>query len=244
MRRMRDGELPIGWRRSATIAAVASHPAFASTPVVAAAPAPSTAIAAGQLEALIGPLTESSTLKTGGGGGAFGGLRLAAQRLLFRVLRPLWFQQQQFHTQVIAALRLTAGALRAEEHARDVADARLRELTRRVLSARREVAEAGARRGSQRRVGTARAGDRGRADAPRGACALTGPRGGERTRARQVTRQIMPRPGVTRLAVRSRGARPAVPRVAADAPAASRRPERSLPSRGRATRRARACSGS
>ena len=62
-----------------------------------------------QLEAVLAPLAETSTLRLSAEGRSLRGLRLTAQRALFRVLRPLWFQQHQFHAQIVAALRLTAG---------------------------------------------------------------------------------------------------------------------------------------
>jgi glycosyltransferase involved in cell wall biosynthesis/SAM-dependent methyltransferase len=109
----------------------------------AAAPPPQAApIGVEQLESLLGPLSELSTLRLSAEG-RLSGLRLLAQRALFRVLRPLWFQQHQFHTQLVAALRLTAGAIRSEQRARETVDTRLRELTRRVLSGRREVSRLG-----------------------------------------------------------------------------------------------------
>jgi SAM-dependent methyltransferase len=51
----------------------------------------------------------------------------------------MWFQQHQFHAQLVTALRLAAAAIRTEQRARETVDTRLRELTRRVLSSRREV---------------------------------------------------------------------------------------------------------
>jgi len=92
-----------------------------------------------QLEALLPPLSEMASLRLSAGGRSLGGLRLLAQRVLFRVLRPLWFQQHQFHAQLVEALRLTAGAIRAEQRAREIVDARVRELTRKLLATRREA---------------------------------------------------------------------------------------------------------
>ena len=103
-----------------------------------AAPPPP-AMGVEHLEALLGPLSELATLRLSADGRPLRGLRLVAQRALFRVLRPLWFQQHKFQAQVVSALRLTSAAIRAEQHAREAVDARLRELTRRVLSNRREV---------------------------------------------------------------------------------------------------------
>ncbi|HEY7500982.1 MAG TPA: methyltransferase domain-containing protein [Vicinamibacterales bacterium] len=96
-----------------------------------------------QLEALLGPLTETSTLRLSAEGRRLSGLRLLAQRALFRVLRPLWFQQHRFHAHVVAAVGVTAGALRTEQHAREVADVKLRALTARLLATRREAIRIG-----------------------------------------------------------------------------------------------------
>jgi hypothetical protein len=84
-------------------------------------------------------LAATSTLRVSAEGRSLGGLRLFAQRALFRVLRPLWFQQHQFHAQLVAALRLTAGAIRTEQRARDAVDARVRDLTGKLLAARNET---------------------------------------------------------------------------------------------------------
>jgi glycosyltransferase involved in cell wall biosynthesis/SAM-dependent methyltransferase len=92
-----------------------------------------------QLEALLPPLGELATLRLSGGGRSLAGLRVLAQRALFRVLRPLWFQQHQFHAHLVAALGLTAGALRSEQRARETVDKRVRELTRKLLATRREA---------------------------------------------------------------------------------------------------------
>jgi glycosyltransferase involved in cell wall biosynthesis/SAM-dependent methyltransferase len=92
-----------------------------------------------QLEALLGPLTETSTLRLSADGRSLPGLRLFAQRALFRVLRPLWFQQHQFHGQVVAAIGLTAGALRTEQRAREAVDAKMHALTSKLLATRREA---------------------------------------------------------------------------------------------------------
>jgi glycosyltransferase involved in cell wall biosynthesis/SAM-dependent methyltransferase len=110
--------------------------ATATTGPLVGPPAP---VGIEQLETVLGPLAETSTLRLSAEGRSLGALRLAAQRALFRVLRPLWFQQHQFHAQVVAALRLTAGALRTEQQARETVDRRVRELTRKLQSTRREL---------------------------------------------------------------------------------------------------------
>jgi glycosyltransferase involved in cell wall biosynthesis/SAM-dependent methyltransferase len=101
------------------------------------------AVGAAQLEALLPALTETATLRLSAEGRSLSGVRIMAQRAFFRVLRPLWFQQHQFHTHLVNALRLTAGALRSEQRAREVTDARLQELTRKLLSSRREASRLG-----------------------------------------------------------------------------------------------------
>ena len=102
-------------------------------------PPPPPAMGVEHLEALLGPLNDLATLRLSADGRPLRGLRLLAQRTLFRILRPLWFQQHQFFAQVVGAFRLTSAAIRAEQLAREAVDTRLRELTRRVLSSRREV---------------------------------------------------------------------------------------------------------
>ncbi len=108
----------------------------ATTGPVSGAPA---AVSVEQLEAMLVPLAETSALRVTAEGRSFGSLRMFAQRVLFRALRPLWFQQHQFHVQVVAALRLTIGAIRTEQHARETVDTRVRELTRKLLTARQET---------------------------------------------------------------------------------------------------------
>jgi len=92
-----------------------------------------------QIEALLPSLAATATLRLGAEGRSFSGMRLAAQRALFRVLRPLWFQQHQFHAQLVSAVRLTAGAIRSEQRARESVETKVRELTRKLLATRRET---------------------------------------------------------------------------------------------------------
>ena len=84
------------------------------------------------LESLAAPRTSS-------GRGALGGLRLSAQRLLFRVLRPYWFQQYQFAKFVIAGFGRVATSMRYEQQQREALDTRVRELTRELVSCKREI---------------------------------------------------------------------------------------------------------
>jgi glycosyltransferase involved in cell wall biosynthesis/2-polyprenyl-3-methyl-5-hydroxy-6-metoxy-1,4-benzoquinol methylase len=92
-----------------------------------------------QLEAVLAPLSVTSTLRLGADGRSLSGLRLMAQRALFRVLRPLWFQQHQFHSQVVAAIGLAAGALRTERREREAVDTKVRALTAKLVDARRDA---------------------------------------------------------------------------------------------------------
>jgi hypothetical protein len=91
------------------------------------------------LDALLKHLDEMNVIRTGGEEGAFSGLRLWLQRILFRVLRPYAFQQQHLNTQVIAGLRQAAAAMRREEQLRESAEARMRDLTRELLDVKREL---------------------------------------------------------------------------------------------------------
>jgi glycosyltransferase involved in cell wall biosynthesis/2-polyprenyl-3-methyl-5-hydroxy-6-metoxy-1,4-benzoquinol methylase len=108
----------------------------ATTGAAIGAPAP---VGVEQLAAILAPLAETSTLRLSADGRSFKGLRLATQRAFFRVLRPLWFQQHQFHAQLVAALRLTAASLRTERNARETVDRRVRELTRKLMATRGET---------------------------------------------------------------------------------------------------------
>jgi len=78
---------------------------------------------------------------------ASGGLRSAAQRLLFRILRPYWFQQYQLHKYMIEAFGRVASAATEEAQQREALDRRVRELSRQVAASAREIRrlEAGVR---------------------------------------------------------------------------------------------------
>ena len=118
---------------------VVGLPRPSETATTGALPGLAPPVSVDELESMLAPLAETSTLRLSAEGRSLKGLRLFTQRALFRVLRPLWFQQHQFHAQLVAALRLTAGAIRTEQQARETVDARVRELTRKLLSARRET---------------------------------------------------------------------------------------------------------
>lgn len=102
-------------------------------------PGPAPAAAAAQLEACLPHLDQLATPQLSVEGRTLPGPRRAAQRMLFRLLRPYWFQQRQFHTQLIAALGHVARAIRRDEEGRDVLDGRLRSLTREVVAAKQQL---------------------------------------------------------------------------------------------------------
>jgi glycosyltransferase involved in cell wall biosynthesis len=91
------------------------------------------------LEQLLPQLDELANLRVNAAGSSFLGIRQAAQRLLFRLLRPYAFQQRQLQQQLIAALRHAATAIRQEQRTRETLDARVRELTRELLASKREL---------------------------------------------------------------------------------------------------------
>ena len=73
-------------------------------------------------------------------GRRFPGLRLIAQRMLFRLLGPYAYQQSHFHKQLIAGFHQIVAAFRREQHNRTVLERRVRELARELVAIRREVA--------------------------------------------------------------------------------------------------------
>ena len=103
-----------------------------------AAPPPTASIAE-PIESLMPHLESLAAPRASSGPGALGGLRLAAQRLLFRVLRPYWFQQYQFAKFVIAGFGRVATSMRYEQQHREALDTRVRELTRELVSCKREI---------------------------------------------------------------------------------------------------------
>lgn len=102
------------------------------------APPPPAAISE-PIEALMPHLESVAAPRPSAGPGALGGLRSSAQRLLFRVLRPYWFQQYQFAKFVIAGFGRVATSMRYEQQQREALDGRVRELTRELVSCKREL---------------------------------------------------------------------------------------------------------
>jgi glycosyltransferase involved in cell wall biosynthesis len=91
------------------------------------------------LEALLPQLEEMANLRLSGEGRSLSSLRVALQRLLFRLLRPYAFQQRQLHSQLITGLRQVASAMRREQQAREQLDGRVRQLTRELVASKREL---------------------------------------------------------------------------------------------------------
>jgi len=92
----------------------------------------------GPLESMLPHLEAMATLQESAEG-SLAGFRRAAQRVLFRLLRPYAFQQHQLQMQLIAAVRQAAVALRRQQQGHKSLDARVRELTRELLAAKREI---------------------------------------------------------------------------------------------------------
>lgn len=106
-------------------------------------PAPDTAPGAdasgiGPLEYMLPHLEKMTTLQESAEG-TLAGLRRTAQRVLFRILRPYAFQQHQLQMQVIAAFRQATVALRRQQQVHKSLDTRVRELTRELLAAKKEI---------------------------------------------------------------------------------------------------------
>ena len=94
--------------------------------------------AIGPLESML-PHLEAMTNLQQSAEGTLAGLRRGAQRLLFRLLRPYAFQQHQLQMQLIAALRQTSLALRRQQTLHESLDHRVRDLTRELVEAKREM---------------------------------------------------------------------------------------------------------
>jgi glycosyltransferase involved in cell wall biosynthesis/2-polyprenyl-3-methyl-5-hydroxy-6-metoxy-1,4-benzoquinol methylase len=122
-------------RRSRTVVppplAVNSTP---PAPGTAAAPEATTALEAAlaRLEALAAPRVTVE-------GRRFPSARTVAQRGLFRLLRPFWFQHQQLHSELVGVLQQLGRGLQQEREARVATERRLVQLTADFASASREI---------------------------------------------------------------------------------------------------------
>jgi SAM-dependent methyltransferase len=95
--------------------------------------------AIGALEAALPHLARLSVPRLSVEGRSFPRARTALQRAFFRLLRPYWFQQRQFHTELIGTLAQIVQRLRGESYDRDRVDRHLRKLTRELLVSKREL---------------------------------------------------------------------------------------------------------
>jgi hypothetical protein len=115
-----------------------SHPLAA--PVSPAAASPDATIA---LEDALARLEQLATPRITVEGGRFRRIRIAAQRGLYRLLRPLWFQQRLLHTELISAMQQVTRGLRQEREARLDAERRLERLAATVASAKGDIGRVG-----------------------------------------------------------------------------------------------------
>jgi hypothetical protein len=119
---------------------VVSSPVPPSTVASNTSPqAPDDDSAIAPLEALVPHLEQMISLQVAAEGRSFSGLRRAAQRLLFRILRPYAFQQHQLQMQLITAIRQAATALRRQEQIQESLDARIREIAGELVASKREL---------------------------------------------------------------------------------------------------------
>lgn len=90
-----------------------------------------------ELHDLLPHLDQLATPKVSVDGRAFAGARTAAQRAFFRVMRPYWFQQRQFHTELIGTLARMVRLFGSEASARAALQTQLRTLTEQFIELRR-----------------------------------------------------------------------------------------------------------
>ncbi len=121
-------------RRSRTVVTAAPAAPPLSAPDGTAAPE-----AMIELETTLARLESLGAPRITVDGRRFATARSAAQRGLFRLLRPFWFQHQQLHTELAGMLAQLARGLRHEREARGATERRLAQLTGDVRSAMREI---------------------------------------------------------------------------------------------------------
>jgi glycosyltransferase involved in cell wall biosynthesis/2-polyprenyl-3-methyl-5-hydroxy-6-metoxy-1,4-benzoquinol methylase len=95
--------------------------------------------AAATLEAALPRLARFSTPHVSVDGRGFPWLRTAAQRGLFRLARPLWFQQRELHSELIGLISQLVRDLQAEREHRAASDALLARLEGELAAAKREL---------------------------------------------------------------------------------------------------------
>lgn len=103
----------------------------------AAAPVASATLPA--LEAGLPHLEQLAHPTLSADGRPFRTFRLAAQRALFRVLRPYWFQQGRFHTELLTTVRQVAASLREGQNHVEALDGKVREFIGELHSAKSDV---------------------------------------------------------------------------------------------------------
>jgi hypothetical protein len=126
------------WRDRASRVAVPALVSAREVSMSPQVPQPSGTPVSGPIEEMLPHLEQLATPHVSAAS-APGGFRLAAQRLLFRVLRPYWFQQYQLQRHVIATLGRVATAFRDEQAQREALDRRVRGLTGELVAVRRQV---------------------------------------------------------------------------------------------------------
>ena len=105
------------------------------------------------LEVVLDHLSRLAPPRLSAEGRRFPSIRLAAQRAMFRVTRPYWFQQRQLYTELIGALRQLLAATRHQERRTEtleaevgrlasVFDAGLGKLTQKFVVGTRELMQA------------------------------------------------------------------------------------------------------
>jgi len=107
------------------------------------------------LDQALSSVAESSTLRLSVDGRPMRGARLTAQRVLFRLLRPIWFQTHRFNAHVLATLQALVRGLRAEQSQRTATNAQVQALTHEVgrLAAAVERVERRSRETDRRPLG-------------------------------------------------------------------------------------------
>jgi len=118
-------------QRRARISVPSTLPPEVSTPAASAA--------LSALEAGLPGLEQFAYPRLSVDGRAFPTLRRAAQRVLFRVMRPYWFQQGRFHTDLLGAVHQAAQAIHDGQRGMQTLDEKVRDLMSALHSAGTDV---------------------------------------------------------------------------------------------------------